>query len=348
MSDMTASLNDLSYIPPSNEQNEPTQGDIGETSNEPTQAICNEFEELYVCAIEELYPGYDFVTRLDFMAQFTDFKVKCKLTDSIFNEMLEFFQMFRQRYIDKDPGVRASGELFALACGPTSSPISVNSCVVNGVRFIVHSRDERHTTQNRGICSPGDKDEETYYGQLKEILEFSYMSFNVVLFRVKWFDTGNERRKIKCFVIRNNITQILAHGESFKDDQYILSTQVKQVFYLEDMARQPQLEDIIDVDEDDDLIDDEDVLPHDLADFDDEDLANDIYYVAVVYSNVARGHDGDGGGNDRSPPLTLDFHRLPRQGNPKTQQGRQKSRQTEYPRGTRNLGLRKITDQCGP
>ncbi|GKF27837.1 hypothetical protein Tco_0094179, partial [Tanacetum coccineum] len=27
--------------------------------------------------------------------------------------------------------------------------------------------------------------------------------------------------------------------ESFKDDQYILATQVKQVFYLEDMARRP-------------------------------------------------------------------------------------------------------------
>nr|GEX17432.1 hypothetical protein [Tanacetum cinerariifolium] len=50
MSDMTSCLNDLSYIPPNNEQNEPTQGDIGETSNEPTQAIRNEFEELYASA----------------------------------------------------------------------------------------------------------------------------------------------------------------------------------------------------------------------------------------------------------------------------------------------------------
>ncbi|GJZ72974.1 hypothetical protein Tco_0637120 [Tanacetum coccineum] len=58
MSDMTACLNDRSYIPPNNEQNEPTKGDIGETSNEPTQAICNEFEELYASANEELYLGY--------------------------------------------------------------------------------------------------------------------------------------------------------------------------------------------------------------------------------------------------------------------------------------------------
>ncbi|GKC56319.1 hypothetical protein Tco_1083917 [Tanacetum coccineum] len=76
MSDMTACPNDLSYIPSNNKQNEPTQGDIGETSNEPTQAKRNEFEELYASANEELYPCFDFVTRLDFMEKFTHFKVK--------------------------------------------------------------------------------------------------------------------------------------------------------------------------------------------------------------------------------------------------------------------------------
>ncbi|GJT25795.1 reverse transcriptase domain-containing protein [Tanacetum coccineum] len=91
----------------------------------------------------------------------------------------------RQRHIDKDPGVSASSELFALACRPTPTPISVNSCVVNGVRFVMYSRDERHTTKNSGICSPGGKDGEMYYGQLQEILEFSYLLFKVVLFRVK-------------------------------------------------------------------------------------------------------------------------------------------------------------------
>ncbi|GJZ04489.1 hypothetical protein Tco_0537764 [Tanacetum coccineum] len=93
MSDMTACLNDLSYITPNNEQNEPTQGDIYETSNKTTQVKRNRFEELYASANEELYQGCDSVTRFDFKAKFTHFKVKCKLTDSIFNEMLEFFQI---------------------------------------------------------------------------------------------------------------------------------------------------------------------------------------------------------------------------------------------------------------
>nr|GEW15170.1 hypothetical protein [Tanacetum cinerariifolium] len=89
---MIACLNDLSYIPQNNEQNEPTQGDIGKTSNELAQAKCNEFEELYLSVNEDMYPGCDFVTQLDFMAKFTHLKVKGKLIDSVFNEMLEFFQ----------------------------------------------------------------------------------------------------------------------------------------------------------------------------------------------------------------------------------------------------------------
>ncbi|GJY61921.1 proton-dependent oligopeptide transporter family protein [Tanacetum coccineum] len=76
-----------------------------------------------------------------------------------------------------------------------AKPISVNSCVVDGVRYVVHSRDERRTTQNSGIYSLGP-DREMCYGQLQEILEFKYLLFKVALFRVKWFDTSNKGRKV--------------------------------------------------------------------------------------------------------------------------------------------------------
>ncbi|GJZ02236.1 hypothetical protein Tco_0520197 [Tanacetum coccineum] len=456
MSDMTALLDDLSYIPPNNEHNEPTQGDIGETSNEPTQATRNEFEELYSSANEALYPGCDHVTRLDFMAKFTYFKVKGKLTDSIFNEMLEWLQyalpeskgykfppsyyaikktfktiglgyesihacehdccLFRgevnkdlqfcpvcntSRWKDSDtPGKKVPRKVLRyfpiiprlqrlyksrhtakdmiwhatrkctepgkmqhpvdggawkkfdmkypdFANGPSRTPMSVNACVVDGVRYVVQSRDERRTTQNSGICAPGP-DGEMSYGQLQEILEFKYLSFKVALFRVKWFDTRNNGR-VKKLTFRNGMTQIIGSGEWWKNDQYILATQVKQVFYLEDPAKpnvkvvehvnhkkffnrgvivvenEPDIihldnssdlppstsgndldnvtfyidlhidgestevdapPDIIDVPgEDDDISDDEDPLPHDLADSDVEDLINDDDGVEKVYSS---------------------------------------------------------------
>ncbi|GJS65818.1 hypothetical protein Tco_0680382 [Tanacetum coccineum] len=111
-----------------------------------------------------------------------------------------FGSQIRQRDVDndQDPEVSTTSELFALANGPSWTPVLVNSCVIDGVRYVVHSRDERRTTQNSGICSPGP-DEEMYYGQLQEIIEFN--------------------------------------REVFKDDQYILITQVKQIFYLEDKTK---------------------------------------------------------------------------------------------------------------
>ncbi|GJX85082.1 F-box domain containing protein [Tanacetum coccineum] len=63
--------------------------------------------------------------------------------------------------------------------------------------------------------------------------------------------------------------------------------------------------DIIDVpDEDDDIIDDENALPPDLADSDVEDLINvdDNGVEKMSSANVARSHGGDGGGEDRPPP----------------------------------------------
>nr|GEZ84046.1 hypothetical protein [Tanacetum cinerariifolium] len=56
--------------------------------------------------------------------------------------------------------------------------------------------------------------------------------------------------------------------------------------------------DIIDVDKDDDIIDDEDSLPYDLAYFDDEDLIN-VDDDDDMSADVVQGHDSDGGGDDR-------------------------------------------------
>ncbi|GJT58387.1 zinc finger, PHD-type containing protein [Tanacetum coccineum] len=157
-------------------------------------------------------------------------------------------------------------------------------------------RDERRTTQNSGICSPSEKDGEMYYGQLEEILEFSYMSFKVVLFRVKLFDTRNEGRKIKRFVIRNNITQIWSHEDDHDvihfDNSFVLalSTSLDDLDFATLNIDGQSMDvdaptDIIDVDKDDDLIDDEDALPYDLANSDDEDLTNDDDDDVVVYSS---------------------------------------------------------------
>ncbi|GKB57261.1 hypothetical protein Tco_0913447 [Tanacetum coccineum] len=105
---------------------------------------------------------------------------------------------------------------------------------------------------------------------------------------------------------------------------------------------------IIDVDEDGDIIDDEDALPHDLADSDDEDLVNvDDDDDVTILAGVTWGHDGDGGGDDRPPPHQIGGG-CRGKGTRKPNLGGRKAGRLNTRKETKNLGLRKITDQFGP
>jgi hypothetical protein len=88
-SDMAKFLHDMC-------PNEPTQKNIGETSNEPTEATTlpqrNEFEALLETANDPLYPGCNWMSSLDFMEKFTNIKVKGKMSDTTFNETLNFLR----------------------------------------------------------------------------------------------------------------------------------------------------------------------------------------------------------------------------------------------------------------
>ncbi|GJX07617.1 proton-dependent oligopeptide transporter family protein [Tanacetum coccineum] len=234
-----------------------------------------------------------------------------------------FGSLIRQRHVDNDPGVSATSELFALACGPTPTPISVNSCVVNGVRFVVHNQDERHITQNSGICSPGGKDGEMYYGQLQEILKFLYLSFKVVLFLqsksalrnhlrhpprtritskpschtfapITTHDHSNLDKRERRLKMINTFSQHKSNNAStlkiWPDDNPTRSLNDLDNATLHIDGQSMEVDappNIINLDEDNDIIDDEDALPHDLADSDDEDLVNvdDDDGVDVVYSS---------------------------------------------------------------
>ncbi|GJW76355.1 hypothetical protein Tco_0138037 [Tanacetum coccineum] len=78
----------------------------------------------------------------------------------------------------------------------------------------------------------------------EEILELTYVSHRkVVLFRCKWLDTINPKNhttRNRRSYIDQGIHHILTDREFHKNNQYILATQATQVFYLEDLARQPR------------------------------------------------------------------------------------------------------------
>nr|GEZ11580.1 hypothetical protein [Tanacetum cinerariifolium] len=119
-----------------------------------------------------------------------------------------------QKSMENDPWCSPESELFSLACGPESNANSYAACVVNSVKFLVHDRDIHRTTHNSGVATPGPNGE-MFYGQLEEILELTYISN------------------------RKGINHILTDKDSYRDEQYILATHARQVFYLEDLARRP-------------------------------------------------------------------------------------------------------------
>ncbi|GJY94918.1 RNA-directed DNA polymerase, eukaryota [Tanacetum coccineum] len=117
-----------------------------------------------------------------------------------------------------------------------------------------------------------------------------------------------------------------------------------------DVDAPPNIIDV--VDEYDDIIDEEDLIPHDLADSDDEDLVN-LDIDDGMSADVARGHGGDGGGDDR--PLS---HHIPTsfggclgnrgKGTRKPNLGGRRAGRQHTRQETRNLGLKAITDKSGP
>ncbi|KAL5552411.1 hypothetical protein UlMin_002587 [Ulmus minor] len=87
-------------------------------------------------------------------------------------------------------------ELLSLSSKTNMVVSSYPACIVNGVRFVTHDRDVRLRTQNSGVSVPGTG-QEMFYGQLQQILEFSYLNgFSVVLFRCKWFKFTNASRPV--------------------------------------------------------------------------------------------------------------------------------------------------------
>nr|GEX59970.1 hypothetical protein [Tanacetum cinerariifolium] len=96
-----------------------------------------------------------------------------------------FGSQIRQRHVDndKDPEVSTTSELFALACGPTWTPISVNSCVVDGVSLndldnaILHI-DGQSTEVNALLDIFDVPDEDDYIIDDEDALHYDFADFD--------------------------------------------------------------------------------------------------------------------------------------------------------------------------
>lgn len=136
-----------------------------------------------------------------------------------------------------DRGRKEIGDKLVMHCrGPKETAIRYNRYVINGKLFRTQAHDAGKRTQNGGVCVP-TVDGKMYYGKLTEIIEVEYYDrTKYVLFKCDWADTTRDiRYKVNEYgLLLVNFKKLVHMGKLITDKPYMLTTQVNQVFYVED------------------------------------------------------------------------------------------------------------------
>ncbi|KAL6199946.1 hypothetical protein ACLB2K_029728 [Fragaria x ananassa] len=133
--------------------------------------------------------------------------------------------------IKSDDNPNWSHELLLLAMQPQRARV-YPTCTVNGVKFVSEERYNRRRTQNSGVMAKGHGLD--YYGVLHSVVELVYAEgMKVHLFKCRWFDTGAQSMKMDQY---GNLSVNTATS-AYEDDPFVFATTVKQVFYLDDLAK---------------------------------------------------------------------------------------------------------------
>ncbi|XP_021984396.2 uncharacterized protein LOC110880131 isoform X1 [Helianthus annuus] len=128
-----------------------------------------------------------------------------------------------------------------LAKGPSFAVAKYTGFAINEYRFHTTSRDESKTTQCSGvslvahamqIASAKDSNPVygavTYFGRIKEIWDLDYRMFTLPVFMCDWADSRGVKKDDFGFTVVN--FDRLGH----QPDRFILASQAKQVFYVQD------------------------------------------------------------------------------------------------------------------
>ena len=125
----------------------------------------------------------------------------------------------------------------ALARGPNKVARRFSSFIINGIRFHTIAREERRKTQNSGVVNTSEVGGVDYFGKIRDIIELNYYgSFKVVLFKCDWvniYHSAGMKQDEYGFTLVN-FSHLIHTGENANDDPYVFSSQVQQVFYVED------------------------------------------------------------------------------------------------------------------
>ncbi|KAA0065865.1 transposase [Cucumis melo var. makuwa] len=127
---------------------------------------------------------------------------------------------------------------------PSPDVATYSGYIINGYYYHTKRRDDIRRVQNSGVSitattmqvsSSKDKNhvmsDMTFYGVIREIWEIDYHQLSFILFKCDWVDN---RSGVKVDELGFTIVDLKCIGH--KSDSFILATQAKQVFYVQDSA----------------------------------------------------------------------------------------------------------------
>jgi hypothetical protein len=147
-----------------------------------------------------------------------------------------------------------TSEIEWLARGPNNIARRFHGYNINGFKFRTEKKEQGLKTQNSGVVmsaitqkfSAGGEPIQNssnvmYYGKLVDIIELDYFGkLRVVLFKCIWVDTKlNKGIKIDHFGITSvNFSHLIHTGLNEVDEPFILATDARMVYYVDDPVDQ--------------------------------------------------------------------------------------------------------------
>lgn len=129
-----------------------------------------------------------------------------------------------------------------IARGPSKKVLKYSSYLIDGVTYSTKERDDIRVAQNSGVslvaktmqvASAKNKNpivsDMVFYGVIEEIWELDYHKFQIPMFKCNWVENKSGIKEDDLGFTLVNLNRV-----GFKSDSFILGSQAKQVFYIED------------------------------------------------------------------------------------------------------------------
>ncbi|CAL2255592.1 unnamed protein product [Prunus armeniaca] len=171
------------------------------------------------------------------------FRKRTKWLQDKHNSTFIHWLLFKvQSELNEEDNHGVSENLRWLAAGPNMAVPSYRSYLIKGIKFNIKAQDDVRTTQNSGVyllahtmqvASAKDKNpiisNMGFYGVIQEIWDLDYQKFTIPVFRCDWIDSTSG-----LVVDELGFTLVDLSKIGHRNDQFVLASQVKQVFFVDD------------------------------------------------------------------------------------------------------------------